>query len=239
VIGRSHSNRLWFISFFGIFFLFAACSDDSTEQTSDAVPGDAALRDAGVEQDASGTAPLDCVAIQTENASATSGLYQVTAPLGKKDQAWCDFDSTGAVWTRRAAPLRRGGSTTGGLTEMVIADPDVRIDALGTWHIYYQGSRTTQLGSDDEVFMVVHGTSSDGIEWQIDEQPAMAAPQQPDPWDASQFETPTVVYDSNAPSGIEYKMYYSGAASNLRGGQVDRFPAATPPPFRVRITASI
>ncbi len=198
------------------FILVFACGPgdpkDDTGGGADADTDTDADTDSDTDADTDTVADLeDCQAILEADPGASSGVFTVTQPLGTEVDGWCDFDSTGSVWTRLAAPIRTAGGTVDGLIEAVVADPDVLVDDGGTWHIYYQGSRATQLGMDLEQMMIVHGSSADGVSWTIDDSPSLTAPGDPTAWDATHSETPSVVYDPSADPGTEYKMYYTGA----------------------------
>jgi len=123
-----------------------------------------------------------------------------------------DTDALGGDWTRHGASLRRAGSDAGdGKVEIVLADPDVVVDGEGTWHLYYQGTRASSYTSEDSDMWIRHGTSADGIEFDVAAEPALTTPDEAQGWDHSHTETPAVVYVPDNPPERRYVMAYSGA----------------------------
>ena len=183
-------------------------TDPDTAETGDLETGG----DTGAHTGDTATTELDdCPAVLAADPAVSTGLFDLpTFGAGDASLVWCDFDTPGEVWSRRSDPLRATGAVFGTDVEIVIADPDVLVDEAGTWHIWYQGSRAPAFG-DPADMIVAHGTSPDGLTWTVDATPALGAPSDPTAWDATHAETPSVVYDPDAPPGYAYKMYYSGA----------------------------
>ena len=97
-----------------------------------------------------------------------------------------------------------------------IADPDVRWDAASsTWQLYYASSHGTSYTSSDQAGVIRHGASPDRIAWTVDETPALAVAADPQAWDHARTETPTVVFDPNAPADRRYLMLYAGASGTF------------------------
>jgi hypothetical protein len=80
------------------------------------------------------------------------------------------------------------------------------------WHLWYQTGRARAYTDDDTRMVIRHAHSPDGAAWTVDAEPALALPEDTAAWDALFTETPSVVYDPDAPTDRRYKLYYSGAS---------------------------
>jgi hypothetical protein len=127
-------------------------------------------------------------------------------------------------WIRDAAPILTAGAWgDDGWQDHSIADPDVLYDpAEEIWHLWYQTARGKKYVSDENVMVIRHAQSTDAsADWIVDPEPALELPEDPSAWDATHSETPSIVYDPNAPADRRYKMYYSGASRMLDLGFPD------------------
>lgn len=103
---------------------------------------------------------------------------------------------------------------TDGKLDISISDPDVRWNAgTATWELYYASSHGTSYQSSDQAGLIRHGSSPDRITWTVDEAPALSISADTLAWDHARTETPTVVFDPNAPADRRYLMLYSGASA--------------------------
>jgi hypothetical protein len=127
-------------------------------------------------------------------------------------------------WIRDAAPILTAGEQgKDGLFDLSIADPDVLYDSsAGMWHLWYQSGRAKEYTSSENRMVIRHAQSADpGAGWNVDPQPAFELPEDRTAWDTTHSETPSVVYDPDAPADRRYKMYYSGASRILELGFPD------------------
>jgi hypothetical protein len=118
-------------------------------------------------------------------------------------------------WSRDTAPLLSAGARGGdGLLDISIADPDALYDArIGIWNLWYQTGRAKTYTSSDNQMVIRHAQSADGgSTWIVDPVPALTLPGDPSAWDATHTETPSVIYDPDAPDDRKFKLYYSGAS---------------------------
>jgi hypothetical protein len=127
-------------------------------------------------------------------------------------------------WIRDPEPILTAGAIGGdGWLDISIADPDALYDpAEGIWHVWYQAGRAKEYTSAENRMVIRHAHSADpGAGWVIEPQPALELPVDPSAWDATHTETPSVVYDPDAPADRRYKMFYSGASRMLDLGFPD------------------
>lgn len=118
-------------------------------------------------------------------------------------------------WNRDSAPIITAGAYgDDGLLDISSADPDVLYDMhTGVWRLWYQTGRTSEYTASDNQMVIRFAQSIDnGSSWTVDPEPALVLSDDPSAWDATQTETPSVVYDHNAPEDRRYKLYYSGAS---------------------------
>ncbi len=118
------------------------------------------------------------------------------------------------TWKRDPTPILTAGARRDGLLDIAIGDPDVLYDKdTGMWHLWYQTGRASSYTSSDNRMVIRHAQSKDaGSNWMVDSEPALTLPEDSSAWDANYSETPSVVYDPNAPADRRYKLYYSGAS---------------------------
>ena len=143
------------------------------------------------------------------------------------DQAMVDTPgmecvNQGAIgqFNRRAGNPRvlPGTSFLDGKLDIHIADPDVRWDAAASrWEAYWAAGHGTSYTASDVVPVIRRATSPDRMTWTIDDAPVFAAPADPTAWDHINTETPTVVYNPNAPADRRYLLMYSGANGMFPG----------------------
>ncbi len=118
-------------------------------------------------------------------------------------------------WKRDSAPIITAGACgDDGLLDISIADPDVLYDMhTGVWYLWYQTGRASEYTASDNQMVIRFAQSTDGgASWVISQEAALVPSSDSLAWDAIQTETPSVVYDSNAPEDRQYKLYYSGAS---------------------------
>jgi hypothetical protein len=103
-----------------------------------------------------------------------------------------------------------------GKIDISISDPDVRWDAASSkWDLFYASSHGTSYQSADQAGVIRHGASPDRITWTVDEAPALTISADTTAWDHARTETPTVVFNPNAPADRRYLMLYSGASGGF------------------------
>jgi len=118
-------------------------------------------------------------------------------------------------WNRDATPILTAGERgDDGLLDISIADPDVLYDPLaGEWRLWYQAGRARAFTvSDNRMVIRCAWSTDDGASWTVHPEPALTLPRDAAAWDATHTETPSVVYDPDAPADRRYKLYYSGAS---------------------------
>ena len=122
--------------------------------------------------------------------------------------------ATGQFLRRANNPRLRPRQTfTDGKIDISISDPDVRWDAVtARWDLVYASSHGTSYQSSDQAGVIRHASSADRITWTVDEAPALTVSTDPQAWDRKRTETPTVVWNPNAPADRRYLMLYSGAS---------------------------
>jgi hypothetical protein len=124
--------------------------------------------------------------------------------------------AVGSFYRRTPNPRFIAGRTfTDGLMDTAIADPDLHWDG-SVWHLYYQsphGATFNPAGPQ----VIRHATSADLATWSFDETPSFSVSTVASAWDTLDAETPTVVYNPNAPADRRYLLLYSGASGSLPG----------------------
>jgi hypothetical protein len=103
------------------------------------------------------------------------------------------------------------------MVDIGVSDPDLRWDeASRRWHLYFYGPHAVSFSSSSTA-MIRHATSADLQTWAIDDTPSLVASSDAKAWDHTHTETPTVVYNPNAPADRRYLLLYSGANGALPG----------------------
>ena len=102
------------------------------------------------------------------------------------------------------------GDVGDGFTDLAVADPSVMYDEDdGLWKAWY--STTLAAGEDVSVMAIHYAESTDGIDWQVQDEPVLYASfEDPQAWDHTQTETPFVIKVPDAPADRRYFLYYSG-----------------------------
>lgn len=141
------------------------------------------------------------------------GAIDHDAPI---DSPQMNCQNQGAIgqFNRRANNPRvlPGTTFTDGKVDIHIADPDVRWDtATSRWEAYWAAGHGTSYMATDVVPVIRRATSPDRITWTIDDEPVLSAPADTTAWDHDNTETPTVVYNPNAPADRRYLLMYSGS----------------------------
>lgn len=125
--------------------------------------------------------------------------------------------ATGQFIRRAGNPRLLPGHTFGdGKIDISISDPDVHWDdASSTWQLYYATSHAMTFGDTDRVQLIRHATSPDRMTWSVADAPALTAATDATAWDHINTETPTVVFNPDAPADRRYLMLYSGASGGF------------------------
>jgi len=103
-----------------------------------------------------------------------------------------------------------------GRIEWTQADPTVLYDAdEQLWKAWWSTVITadcSKLGTAEDVHEidVKYAHSSDGVHWTIQAEPVLRSNTDPDEWDNTTVETPTVIKDPNATPDHRYAMIYAG-----------------------------
>jgi len=163
---------------------------------------------------ACGSDPSDTLDAANPDAGADAA---VDAPV-------CVAPGPTAPFTRRADnPRLRAGVMFDGLVDVTIADPDVHWDAAtGRWRAYAMAARGASFAAPlTQTIRELRG-SADGATWTPVDPPALVASAAAAAWDHSNTETPTVVFNPDAPAARRYLLLYSGANGALAG---QGFPA--------------
>lgn len=114
---------------------------------------------------------------------------------------------------RQGNPRLVAGATFGdGLQDISISDPDVRFDAAaGRYELFYMAAHAASF-ADPATQVIRRATSVDRMTWTVDDAPALTANPDVTAWDHTHTETPTVVFNPDAPADRRYLMMYSGAS---------------------------
>lgn len=117
----------------------------------------------------------------------------------------------GSFYRRTPNPRLIAGTHTysDNTVDIAITDPDLFWDGT-TWQLYYHGPNSVDYQSPITP-MIRHASSPDLATWTIQDAPSLVAPTDTAAWDHSTTETPTVVYNPDAPADRRYLMLYSGA----------------------------
>jgi len=168
--------------------------------------------------------------LATAGAAACGGNDPVTtdAPVRSGSDApasQCQpLSAIGEFYRRTPNPRLVSGTHTylDHTVDIAITDPDLRWDdASSTWQLYYHGPNAIDYQSPITP-MIRHASSPDLATWTIDDAPALVAPSDTGAWDHMTTETPSVVYNPDAPADRRYLMMYSGANAMFTG---QNFPA--------------
>lgn len=125
--------------------------------------------------------------------------------------------------------IRRAGNpqiTTGaplftdGKVDLHMEDPDVHWDGA-QWVAYWGANHASAFGADDRVRLIRRATSTDRVNWTVDDEPALVQNAEPGAWENMFLDAPTVVFNPDAPADRRYLMLYAGADSLFH---VPRYP---------------
>ncbi len=92
-----------------------------------------------------------------------------------------------------------------------IADPSLSWSAAAQVFDLYYATRHATTYADTGVQEIRHGQSADLSGFSLDDEPSLVANPDPNAWDNINTETPTVVFNPDAPPAQRYLMMYSGA----------------------------
>ncbi len=120
-------------------------------------------------------------------------------------------------WTRHPAnPVLLPGfeARPGGPIGSNVADPSVLYDEDDRrWKMWF--ATTRQEGALPRV-LIKYAESADGVQWNVQPEPALDMPASPEAWDATQVEAPTVVKNLAASASRRFQLWYSGGNSRAR-----------------------
>lgn len=118
--------------------------------------------------------------------------------------------AVGAFYRRQPNPKMIAGTHTftDNKLDTAIADPNLMSDGT-TWHLYYQSPHGTTFTPPGPM-VIRHATSPDLATWTFQDAPAFTV--SASGWDSTHAETPSVVYNPNAPADRKYVLVYSGAS---------------------------
>ncbi|MGE3767847.1 MAG: hypothetical protein AB7L94_36670 [Kofleriaceae bacterium] len=154
-----------------------------------------------------------------DGATPADGAIDHDAPIDGS-QMQCENQGAIGQFNRRAGNPRVLPGTTflDGKLDIHIADPDVRWDAAtSTWEAYWAAGHGSSYMASDLVPVIRRATSVDRMTWTIDDAPVLSAPADTNAWDHGNTETPTVVYNPNAPADRRYLLMYSGSNQTFPG----------------------
>ncbi|MFN0251754.1 MAG: hypothetical protein ACKV2T_33060 [Kofleriaceae bacterium] len=165
------------------------------------------------------------VTILAASACGDDGATPVDAsstPDSPADSPQMQCENQGAIgqFNRRAGNPRvlPGTTFTDGMLDIHIADPDVRWDATASrWEVYWAAGHGSSYMAPDLVPVIRRATSVDRMTWTIDDAPVFTAHPDVAAWDHDIAETPTVIYNPNAPADRRYLLMYSGANGTFPG----------------------
>ena len=134
------------------------------------------------------------------------------APSGQMDVPEQQCLAQGAVGTfyrRPPSPKLIAGTHTfiDGKLDTAIADPNLLWDGT-TWHLYYMSPHGMTFNPAGPM-VIRHATSADLATWTFDDAPSFTVTASG--WDKGNTETPSVVYNPNAPADRKFMLFYSGA----------------------------
>jgi hypothetical protein len=119
----------------------------------------------------------------------------------------------GQFTPRDGNPRLLAGNTFGdGLQDTSMSDPDVRWDdGEQRWEAYWMAAHGTGFNAPDLVQVIRMAVSPDKTSWAYLDDPVFTANPATDAWDHTHSETPSVVYNPDAPADRKYILYYSGS----------------------------
>lgn len=120
--------------------------------------------------------------------------------------------AVGAFYRRTTNPRLIAGTHTysDNKVDIGITDPDVHWDeAAQSWVVFFHGPHATDFSSPI-TGMIRRVTTPDFVTWTYDDTPALVGSSTMTDWDVG-VETPSVVYNPNAPADRKYILYYSGS----------------------------
>jgi hypothetical protein len=124
--------------------------------------------------------------------------------------------AVGSFYRRQPNPRFVAGRSFGdGKMDTAIADPDLRWDG-SQWHLYYQSPHGTSFTTPGPM-VIRHATTANLADWTFDETPALTVSSDSTAWDTTHAETPSIVYNPDAPADRRYLMLYSGASATFPG----------------------
>ncbi len=154
---------------------------------------------------------------QADHALPDSGTLPDSDPPTDSGAPACQPQGTLGSFVRRPPNPRfiAGRSFGDGQLDTAIADPDMRWDG-SRWHLYYQSPHGATFNPPGAM-IIRHASSPDLATWTFDETPSLSASSDAGAWDATHIETPSVVYNPDAPADRRYLLLYSGASAALPG----------------------
>jgi len=104
---------------------------------------------------------------------------------------------------------------TDGMLDIGVSDPDLRWDGT-QWVVYFHGPHAPSFGAAG-TGMVRRAVSPDLGSWTLDETASLATSSDTAAWDHTNTETPSVVFNPDAPADHRYLLLYSGANGMFPG----------------------
>jgi hypothetical protein len=139
------------------------------------------------------------------------------APAGDIDapaqQQCLPQGAVGSFYRRPPNPRLIAGTHTfsDNKLDTAIADPNLTWDGT-TWHLYYMSPHGTTFNPAGPQ-VIRHATSPDLSTWTLQDAPAFTV--SASGWDSGNAETPSVVYNPDAPADRKYVLVYSGASGTF------------------------
>ena len=167
-----------------------------------------------------GTSEGDKTPPQSDTSNNDSGgtipLQDDTSTVDSGDSGAPYSDPCGIVdgeWTRcEANPLYTAGNAhSDGRLELFVADPSVMYDEdEELWKAWWQSPLESDYLTLNPKTAVLYAESPDGINWTVQDAPAMTTGADPGDWDFDRMETPCVVKVPSNPPDRRYVLYYTG-----------------------------
>lgn len=186
------------------------------------------------------------------SANQMLALLQVVLVVASSSNT-CNQPATDDQYLRCVAnPLYRAGQfhSGEGVYEISVGDPDVQYDSASQqWHAWWSTGLAPSYTAN-QTMGIKHGVSSDGVKFDVRQEPVLRTAGSATAWDYSKAETPTVVRlppamrtptkqwimlysggndEAPRPAGITYTWYQIGAAFSADGENFTKLSAAESP----------
>lgn len=150
---------------------------------------------------------------RTQDASPGTDASDAVAPdpCGPLDTTW-----------RRCAknPLvKAGAQQLDGRFEISIGDPDVQWDeSAKLWRAWWSTGLANAYTDPDPTLAIKYAESADGVDWRVQQAPAIVSHRNPADWDYSKVETPSAIYVPTNPPERRWLLYYAGGNDAVKKG---------------------